>query len=216
MNTEYPQFDRCESIGTIPIYSPSVKMRRTNATRMFDLLSPFYDLLIPWMSRLLLNKSYIERIRGECLAQLDFKQGHRLLDVGIGTGVSLAYLLQPCPQSVVGVDPSIGMLRRCARRLLKLGIQGELFCHSAEQLHFGDDEFDRILCSNVLMYIPRYGQVLNEMVRVLKPTGRLIIIVDSGWLAKQDKPLFHGTNQDIKMTQLTMGLITFIAIEQRN
>ena len=150
MKTKYPPLDCCKFIGTIPIYSHSKKTRRTNAIRMFDLMSPFYDTIIPMISRLQLRK--IPSIRSEVLTQIDAKREHRFLDVGIGTGINWLYL-KPIPRSIVGVDPSIGMLRRCARRFQKLGIQGELFCHSAEQLHFGNDEFDRILCSNVLMYI---------------------------------------------------------------
>jgi ubiquinone/menaquinone biosynthesis C-methylase UbiE len=181
---------------------------------MFDLLSPFYDFLIPCMSRLRLNKSYIERIQREFLAQLDFKQGHRLLDVGIGTGISLV-CLQPRPQSVVGVDPSIGMLRRCARRLLRLGIQGELFCHSAEELCFADHEFDRITCLNALMYAPSYPRVIKEMLRVLKPSGKLVIMVGSDWLSRLEKPLFQEMDREILVTKLPQGLITTLAIQPR-
>ncbi|MHC4539912.1 MAG: class I SAM-dependent methyltransferase [Planctomycetota bacterium] len=187
-------------------------MKRTNATRMFDLLSPFYDAIVPVISRLRIRK--VHSIRSKVLAQLDVKREHRLLDVGIGTGINWLYL-KPIPRSIVGVDPSIGMLHQCARRFQKLGIQGELFCHSAEQLHFGNDEFDRILCINVLMYIPSYHQVLKEMLRVLKPTGKLIIIVGSSWVSQQEKPLFQRMDQEIQITKLTQGIITVIAIQYR-
>jgi len=183
---------------------------------MFDLLSPFYDALVPWICRLRVNRSDVERISTEIFGQLDCKPEHRLLDVGIGTGINLVRL-QPRPRSVVGVDASIGMLRRCARRLRKLGIQGELFCHSAERLYFADDEFDRILCVNVLMYVPSYHHVINEMLRVLKPTGKLLLTVASCWLTRQDKPLFQGLDQEFLVTETEpmQGLITVIAVRPR-
>ena len=212
MNTNYPPLDCCKFIGTIPIYSHSIKTRRTKATRMFDLLSPFYDTIVPVISRL--QSRRVPSILSEVLTQLDVKREHRLLDVGIGTGINWLYL-KPIPRSIVGVDPSIGMLRRCARRFQKLGIQGKLFCHSAEQLHFGNDEFDRIVCIGVLMYITSYHQVLKEMLRVLKPTGKLIIIVSSSWLSQQEKPLFQRMDQEIQITKLTQGIITVIASQYR-
>lgn len=214
MNTKYPQFDCCESIGTIPIYSHSVKMKRKKAIRMFDLVSPFYDVMISSICLLRGGRSYEEHIRREALAQLDFKRGHRLLDVGIGTGVNFLYL-QPRPQFVVGIDPSIGMLRQCARRLLKLGIQGELFCHSAEKLCFANNEFDRIMCGNVLMHASSHPRVLKEMLRVLKPTGKLVITVNSSWLSRQEKPLFQGMDREILVTKPTQALITVLTIQPR-
>ena len=179
---------------------------------MFDLLSPFYDTIIPLINRLQSRRA--SSILSEILTQLDAKREHRFLDVGIGTGINWVHL-KPIPQSIVGVDPSIGMLRRCARRLQKLGIQGELFCHSAEQLHFGNDEFDRVVCIGVLTYIPSYHQVLKEMLRVLKPTGKLIMIVESSWLSRQEKPLFQQMDQEIQITKLTRGIITLLAIQYR-
>ena len=212
MNTKYPPLDCCKFIGTIPIYSHSIKTRRTKTTRMFDLLSPFYDTIVPVITRLRLRR--VASIRSKVLAQIDVKREHRLLDVGIGTGINWLYL-KPIPRSIMGVDPSMGMLRRCARRFQKLGIQGELFCHSAEQLHFGNDEFDRIVCIGVLEYIPSYHQVLKEMLRVLKPTGKLIVIVASSWLSQQEKPFVQRTDQQIEITELAKGLITVIAIQPR-
>ena len=210
MTTKYPPLDCCQFIGTIPIYSHSIKARRTNSIRMFDLLSPFYDTIYSVISRLQSRK--VASLLSDILTQLDAKREHRFLDVGIGTGINWTHL-KPIPQSIAGVDPSIGMLRRCARRFQKLGIQGKLFCHSAEQLHFGNDEFDRIVCIGVLTYITCYHQVLKEMLRVLKPTGKLIMIVESSWLSRQEKPLLQQMDQEIQITTLTRGSITIIAIQ---
>lgn len=210
MNTPYPQFDCCTCIGTTPIFSHSCKPKRTNAVKMFDLLSPFYDAIIPVITRL--HSRRIPHIRREVLDQLNAKREHRTLDVGIGTGISWRYL-QPPPQSIVGVDPSIGMLRRCARRFQKLRIQGQLFCHSAEELHFGNDEFDRIVCIGVLMYIPAYHRVLKEMLRVLKPIGRLIVVVDSFWLSKHNAHLCQQMDQEFQITTLTRGRIAVMRIQ---
>ena len=213
MNTQYPPLDCCKFIGTIPIYSHSIKTRRTNTIRIFDLLSPFYDTIYSVISRLQSQK--VASLLSDILTQLDAKREHRFLDVGIGTGIIWAYL-KLIPQSIMGVDPSIGMLRRCARRLQKLGIQGELFCHCAEQLHFGNDEFDRIVCIGVLDYIPSHYQVLKEMLRVLKPTGKLIVIVGSSWLSQQDEPLFQQIDQEVQIVKLTRGNTTILAVQRAN
>ena len=209
MNTKYPPLDCCKFIGTIPVYSHLIKTRRTNAIKMFDLLSPFYDTIIPALSRLLIRN--VDSIIGKVNAQIDVKPEHRLLDVGIGAGTSWKYL-RPLPESIVGIDPSMGMLRQCARRLQKLGIQGELFCQSAEQLPFANDEFDRVLRLAVLMYIGPYRQVLKEMLRVLKPTGKVFLIVDSAWLSQQEEPLFQGMDHEVQTTKLTLGPIVVMTV----
>jgi ubiquinone/menaquinone biosynthesis C-methylase UbiE len=200
MNTKYPQYDRCKTKGSVTVYSHAVKTKRTNAVRMFDFLSPFYDVLISTVSRILKGRSYEGLLRREILSQLDYQQGHRLLEVGIGTGINVLYL-EPRPESVVGVDPAKGMLRQCARRLRKWGIQGELFCHSGEELCFADNQYDRVFCLGVLEYAPSCSCVVKEMLRVLKPTGKLVLGVGTDWLSKHEQQLFQGMDLDIQITK---------------
>lgn len=188
-------------------------MKRDKATLMFDLLSPVYDMMISGFCRLRGGRSYEDRIRREILGQIDIKPHHRLLDIGIGTGINLTYL-QKQPLQITGVDPSFGMLRQCARRFIKLGIQAELFCHTAEQLFFADETYDRILCVNVFMYVSSCDAVLKEMLRVLTPAGKLVLTVHSRWLAKQDPFLFQQTYREISVTAAKQGLISIITIQK--
>lgn len=180
---------------------------------LFDLLSPVYDHLIAILCRIRGGRSHEVRMRGAIVAKLDLSERHRLLEIGIGTGVNLEYL-RPLPHSVTGVDTSTGMLKQCARRLNRLGIAAELYCHSAEQLSFDDNAFDRILCVNVLMYLQSPETALREMVRVLAPSGKLVLVVHSRWLESHRNLLSWLVPQDFSLKETQQGLITIIVVEK--
>jgi ubiquinone/menaquinone biosynthesis C-methylase UbiE len=96
-------------------------------------------------------------------------RGARVLDVGTGTGVAAAAAAEAARDGgyVVGVDPSIEMLRRArARGVRALAAQ-------AVDLPFKDATFDAVLAAFVIFFLPRYDTALFDMLRVLRPEGRL-------------------------------------------
>jgi len=92
--------------------------------------------------------------------------GRRLLDVGCGTGHQMATMRER-GYAVAGVDGSEAMLEHARR----LNPGGELRQGEVGALPFGTEQFDVVLCLEVLRYLPRIGPCVREMARVLKPGG---------------------------------------------
>lgn len=128
-------------------------------------LAPRYD--IRW-------KTYIDASVREARCSLLLAAGDSVLDVGCGTGVLLAELAREIPGvRLAGIDLSNEMLEVARRRL---GTDVELKEASAEALPFGDATFDAVVSTSVFHYIREPQRALQEMRRVLKPGGRLVIV----------------------------------------
>lgn len=96
--------------------------------------------------------------------------GDRILDVAAGTGTSSA-ALQRNGARVVALDFSPGMVAEGQRKHKKIEfIEGD-----AEQLPFGDNEFDAVAISFGLRNVNDPKAALAEMYRVLKPGGRVVV-----------------------------------------
>ncbi len=113
-----------------------------------------------------------------------------ILDAAAGTGrlpraVEAAGLL-PDAHWVL-LDASARMLDQ-ARAHLDLGERGRFLCHTAQVLPFEDDTFDVVACLEALEFMPRPEKVLEELVRVLRPGGLLVITNRTGPIA----PLMPG------------------------
>lgn len=93
-------------------------------------------------------------------------RGH-LLEIGIGTGLSLSYYGSDV--QVTGIDLSPRMLEIAAQRMRDLGRDVDLCQMDAERLDFQDGQFDSIAFNFCLCTIPHPGRALREAVRVAKP-----------------------------------------------
>lgn len=106
----------------------------------------------------------------------------RVLDLGCGTGRSLRLLARA--ERVVGVDPSLGLLRRARRRAPGL----PLVVGRAEELPFADDAFDTVVSALVFCSVDRPRDALDEVRRVLSPGGTLRMMEhvrsDRPWAAR--------------------------------
>ena len=123
----------------------------------FKLVAPFYERVIPPP----------DPGRLEYLLNLPI-QGS-LLDVGGGTGRVSSQLL-PFVGELVLTDVSFGMLRQAKRKgnlLMSLAY--------AEMLPFQAESFDRILVVDALHHFADQHKAIKELIRVLKPSGRLVI-----------------------------------------
>jgi len=99
-----------------------------------------------------------------------------ILDVPCGTGELLRWLLPQAPEAhVIGVDASEAMLSIARQKWV--GQPRVRFQHGlAEALPFADATFDWVLCCSSLHYFRQPERVLSEFARVLKPTGRLLLL----------------------------------------
>jgi phosphatidylethanolamine/phosphatidyl-N-methylethanolamine N-methyltransferase len=104
------------------------------------------------------------------------RPGQRILEVGVGTGLSLPYFR---PNSrVTGIDISEEMLDKAkhrARRLKLDHVEG-LHVMDAEHLEFADNSFDAVLALYVASVVPNPAQFAAEMRRVCIPGGTIVLV----------------------------------------
>jgi SAM-dependent methyltransferase len=132
----------------------------------FDSIATVYDESLPPH----VVEHYLRKRTAFVLAHCPRGDG---LDVGCGTGV-LAERLAGAGYQMVGVDPSAGMLEMLeARTPLVRAVHA-----SGTSLPFDDDSFDLVLTVAVMHHIADPAdvrQTLAEMVRVVKPSGRVLV-----------------------------------------
>jgi len=102
--------------------------------------------------------------------------GGRVLDVGVGTGLSLSDYSRTT--KLCGVDISEPMLRKAQQRVraLKLDNVELLSVMDAKNLAFPDSQFDAVVAQYVITAVPDPEGTLDEFVRVLKSGGELILV----------------------------------------
>lgn len=114
--------------------------------------------------------------RESAVQLVDSKAGNRVLEVGVGTGLSLP--LYPKDVKVVGIDISPEMLER-AKELVQeneLKQVESLLVMDAENMTFPDNSFDCVVAMYVASVVPHPKKFVKEMKRVCKLGGRIVII----------------------------------------
>ena len=149
--------------------------KRSFVQRLFTRIAPRYDRFNR-LASLGLDQGW----RAQALERGGITPGQQVLDVRTGTG-NLAVLCAQHPQgqrpsTVVGMDMNGAMLAHAHRKQRALGlaigwVQGE-----AESLPFPEGAFDRVMIGFSTRNLTRLMDGLREMVRVLRPGGRLIIL----------------------------------------
>ena len=118
--------------------------------------------------------------------------GGRILDVGVGTGMSLTDYSSK--NSIIGVDYSEPMLRKAQERVreLKLDHVEALAVMDAQRLGFPDATFDVVVAQFVITAVPDPERTLDEFVRVTKPGGEIILANHLGAEAGFRRAFEHG------------------------
>ena len=104
-----------------------------------------------------------------------------MLEVGVGTGLNLPLCAHGA--RVTGVDLSPAMLAEARRRAGDLGLDVDLREGDAEALPFPDARFDTVVCTLSLCAVPDDRAAIDEMRRVLRPGGSLLLLdhIGSHW-----------------------------------
>jgi phosphatidylethanolamine/phosphatidyl-N-methylethanolamine N-methyltransferase len=139
--------------------------------------------------------------RRAVIDRMHCRPGERILEVGVGTGLSLP--LYPDHVLLTGIDLSVEMLARARARIKRDGLDNvELFEMDAEQMNFADDSFNKVVAMYVASVVPHPDRLVAEMHRVCKPGGELFIVNH-----------FHSTNPLIawleKMIAPLSGMLGF-------
>jgi len=114
--------------------------------------------------------------RKAVIERMHCRPGQRVLEVGVGTGLSLP--LYPTGVQVTGIDISPEMLDRARVRLQSSGGRNEVELHvmDAERMSFASDSFDKVVAMYVVSVVPHPQRLVDEMRRVCKPNGEIFIV----------------------------------------
>ncbi len=172
------------------------------AVKGYNRYSSFYDLIY--------GLKVFDNGRERAPEILDLSPGTQLLEVGVGTGLSVPLL--PRNIEITAIDVSQKMLNQTRKRLASLGIYNvQLFKMDAMHLEFPDNSFDRILASYFISTVPDPVKVILEMKRVCRPEGKLVFLNHFqcempaiAYLEKLFSPLFYrlGFHASIDLQEL--------------
>jgi ubiquinone/menaquinone biosynthesis C-methylase UbiE len=116
---------------------------------------------------------YVNATVQETMHRLDVSSHKRILDLGCGTGTLIQRLFHLAPETeIVGLDPSLEMLSVARQKLPK---SVELQVGSADNIPFPNESFDLVISTNAFHYFRNPSQAIQEVKRVLKPNGHLVI-----------------------------------------
>ena len=106
--------------------------------------------------------------------------GGRVLEVGVGTGISLPQYSRDV--RLVGVDIAEAMLRKACERVRRLGLDNveKIAVMDAEALDLPDNSFDVVVAQYVVTAVPNPEAALDEFVRVVRPGGEIVITTRIG------------------------------------
>jgi phosphatidylethanolamine/phosphatidyl-N-methylethanolamine N-methyltransferase len=147
---------------------------RESVEQAYDRWAPIYDLVFGGV----FSKGR------DAAIQATNKIGGRVLEVGVGTGISLP-LYSPNLR-IFGTDISEAMLKKAKQRVAEGGLKNieGLAVMDAEKLEFPDNSFDVVMAQYVVTAVPNPEAALDEFARVVRPGGELIILTrvsaDSG------------------------------------
>jgi phosphatidylethanolamine/phosphatidyl-N-methylethanolamine N-methyltransferase len=109
------------------------------------------------------------------IRSMDIRPGDRVLDVGVGTGLSLTFFPKYC--DVVGIDLSGEMLKKARQKVRTNGLDNvELIEMDAMKVEFKDDSFDKVFLSHVISVVPDPYRVMGEVRRVCKKGGEVVVV----------------------------------------
>lgn len=177
----------------------------TVTNRVYNAWSKVYDTTF---GRLVHKRQH------HALAQLRHNPGDRVLDLGVGTGMTL--LQYPRDMQVVGIDLSPGMLEQAREKVIEHGLDHvELHLGNALETPFADHSFDHVVISHTISVVNDPAALMREAKRLVKPDGRIILLNHFrsplpviGWVERVANPLFMklGWRSDLTFEECLEGV----------
>jgi len=164
-------------------------MRTEQVATAYDRWAPTYDLVFGAVFR---------RGRAQAIVAAE-KVGERILEVGVGTGISLPQYRRST--RLTGIDISDAMLDKARDRVRDLGLSNveDIRVMDAETLDFPDDSFDVVVAQYVVTAVPNPERALDEWARVVRPGGEIVIATrvgaDTGMRGAIEKALMPVTSR---------------------
>lgn len=148
----------------------AMTMSTASVTRAYDRWSPVYDLVFGAVFR-----------RGRSAAiEAAERIGGRIIEVGVGTGISLPEYSRA--SRIVAVDLSDPMLEKARERVRKLRLTNveTVAVGDAEALNYPDESFDVVVAQYVITAVPNPERALDEFARLCRPGGEIVITTRVG------------------------------------
>jgi RNA polymerase sigma factor (sigma-70 family) len=171
LNADEEIFDHLDALISFNLTTAPEAQLQNIGTRVHD----YFEHIAPrWDSYV--ASAYEKDLQKRLSNLLPWQQGMSVLDVGTGTGY-LAEIVAPLAGEVIGVDCSPAMLRRAGEKM-----SAASHCHVslregvAEQLPLASASVDVAMCHMLLHHTVSPRRVLDEIVRVVRPGGYLLII----------------------------------------
>ncbi len=158
---------------TVIPYKEKTEGKKEQVATMFNNISKKYDFLNHFLS---LGIDIIWRKKA--IRLLKEHQPKQMLDIATGTGDFAIEALKLSPTKVTGIDISEGMLRVGQEKIKNKGLQDliELKLGDSENLEFHSNTFDAYTVGFGVRNFENLEKGLTEMLRVLKPNGKAIIL----------------------------------------
>ena len=141
-------------------------MKDTTLRYLYRFWSQVYDRLVDPIFRF--DRKY-------AVSQLKIKKGQKILEIGVGTGLNLAYYPSYC--IVIGIDLSRDMLEKAKKRA---GKHIRLQVMDAAHMRFKQNSFDGALMTFALRVIPDQKKALKEVERATTPKAKIVIYDNFG------------------------------------
>lgn len=117
------------------------------------------------------------------LQYVPIKQGQSVLDVGCGVGMLTEHMVERYGMVATGVDIDPAQIHEARERTQHID-SVNFYVNDAVDLQFEDNRFDVVMAFKALHHVPEWRVAFNEMLRVLKPNGHLVLfdIVSPQWM----------------------------------
>ena len=183
----------------MPSKSPS-EIDYTKVEKVYSIYSKFYDLVY--------GKLFYDS-RTAAIQLLEIKPGDRILEVGVGTGLSLPSYPRDC--LVLGFDLTGAMLEKGIERVQRWGLHNvHLQQMDAAHMAFSQNSFDAVMAAYVMTAVPEPHRVLSEMCRVCRPGGRIVFLNHF----TNGNPFVHRMERTVSPLCTRIGFRTDLAVEE--
>ena len=147
--------------------------------------------------------------REAVVRNLRVEPGERVLEVGVGTGLCLPLYPENC--DITAIDVSEAMLDKAAARVKEHGLSNvKLMRMDAGAMEFPENSFDIVIAAYVVTAVPDYRKLMQEMVRVSRPGGRLILLNHF----TQDSPIIAAVEKAISPICARIGFRTDLSVDE--